>query len=242
MYVSETWLWHHERVNRQANFALAPSSLTDALYQSLRRRIVNGEISAGEKLTEQRISNEYDVARPTAKACLERLTMLGLLRRTAHKTAVVPEFSADEIRDLFFARGTIESSAVTFLAGQGLVPSEAEEAQLLIEAAAREGDFEKQVDADIAFHTALVAGVASERLSRMHELIMGEVHLTMGRFQAHRSTRSSTVAHEHSAILESIRGRRPDQAALRLAEHLEHARRRLLDRLEAESQEADEKE
>lgn len=242
MYVSGTWLWHHDYVTRQANFTLAPSSLTDALYQSLRRRIVNGEIAAGEKLTEHRIASEYDVARPTAKACLERLTTLGLLRRTAHKTAVVPEFTSDEILDLFFARSTVETSAVTFLADRGLVPPEAEEAQLLVEAAARESDFEKQVDADIAFHTALVAGVGSERLSRMHELIMGEVHLTMGRFQAHRSTQSSTIAHEHSVILESIREREPDQASLRLDEHLTHARSRLLDRLEAESREAAESE
>lgn len=227
-----------DEVNRQANFALAPSSLTDALYQSLRRRIVNGEIAAGEKLTEHRIATEYDVARPTAKACLERLTTLGLLRRTAHKTAVVPAFTADEIRDLFFARSTVETSAVTTLADQGFVPAEADEAQLLVEAAAREQSFEKQVDADIAFHTALVAGVGSERLTRMHELIMGEVHLTMGRFQAHRSAQSSTVAHEHSAILESIRERRPDQATQRLDEHLANARDRLLARLEAESREA----
>lgn len=224
-------------MNRQANFALAPSSLTDALYQSLRTRIVNGEISAGEKLTEHRIATEYDVARPTAKACLERLTTLGLLRRTAHKTAVVPEFTADEIRDLFFARSTVETSAVTALAGQGSVPPEAGEAQRLVEAAAREDSFEKQVDADIAFHTALVAGVGSERLTRMHELIMGEVHLTMGRFQAHRSAWSSTVAHEHSAILESIRERQPEKAAQCLAEHLTNARDRLLARLEAESRE-----
>ncbi|WP_231972558.1 GntR family transcriptional regulator [Nocardiopsis alborubida] len=224
-------------MNRQANFTLAPSSLTDALYQSLRARIVNGEIAAGEKLTEHRIASEYDVARPTAKACLERLTALGLLRRSAHKTAVVPDFHADEIRDLFFSRGTVESAAVTVLAAEGLVPREATEAQALIEAAARDGDFERQVEADIAFHTALVSGVGSERLSRMHELIMGEVHLTMGRFQAHRSTQGSTVAHEHATILEGIRAQDPETARLRLSEHLDHARGRLLSLLEAGTQE-----
>ncbi|MFL1443322.1 GntR family transcriptional regulator [Nocardiopsis protaetiae] len=225
-------------MNRQANFSLAPSSLTDALYQSLRRRIINGEIAAGEKLTEQRIATEYDVARPTAKVCLERLTVLGLLRRSAHKTAVVPELGADEIRDLFFSRGTVESAAITVLAAEGSVPAEAAEAQVLIEAAARDGNFERQVDADIAFHTALVSGAGSPRLNRMHELIMGEVHLTMGRFQAHRSTQGSTIAHEHAAILEGIQARDPERARVHLAEHLDHARDRLLARLEADAAEA----
>ncbi|PRX96616.1 GntR family transcriptional regulator [Allonocardiopsis opalescens] len=229
-------------MNRQANFTLAPSSLTDALYQSLRRRIVNGDIAAGEKLTEHRIATEYDVARPTAKACLERLTVLGLLRRSAHKTAVVPDFHAEEIRDLFFSRGTVESAAVTVLAGAGRVPAEAAEAQLLIEAAARDGNFEKQVDADIAFHTALVSGAGSDRLSRMHELIMGEVHLTMGRFQAHRSAQGSTVAHEHATILAGIQAGDPEAARLSLAIHLDHARDRLLAQLEPAAQEAAEAE
>ena len=45
---------------------LGPSSLTDALYESVRKRIVNGEIPQGEKLTEVRLATEYNVARPTA--------------------------------------------------------------------------------------------------------------------------------------------------------------------------------
>jgi DNA-binding GntR family transcriptional regulator len=77
---------------------LGPSSLTDALYESIRKRIVNGEIPQGEKLTEVRLATEYQVARPTAKAALERLTALGLLRRTAHKTAAVPVLDEAEIR------------------------------------------------------------------------------------------------------------------------------------------------
>lgn len=230
--MSVCWLWHHERVNRQANFELAPSSLTDALYQSLRRRIVNGEIAAGEKLTEHRIAREYDVARPTAKACLERLTVLGLLRRSVHKTAVVPEFDVEEIRDLFFSRNTVEVAAVTVLAAQGWVPGDADDAQARIENAARDDSFERQVDADIDFHLALVTGAGSSRLRRMHELIMGEVHLTMGRYQAHRTTHGSTIAEEHATILEAIRAGDTERAREGLEEHLDRARVRLLAHLE----------
>jgi DNA-binding GntR family transcriptional regulator len=210
---------------------LGPSSLPDALYESIRKRIVNGEIPQGEKLTEVRLATEYNVARPTAKAALERLTALGLLRRTAHKTAVVPVLDESEIRDLFFSRITIEKAAVSALAATGEVPADAARAQVAIEYAARDRLFENQVDADIAFHTALVAAVGSRRLSRMHELIIGEVQLTMGQYQAHRKVDPSTVASEHAAVLEAIAAGDSAAAAERLAHHLEQAEGRLLSTL-----------
>ncbi len=216
----------------ESSLELGPSSLTEALYESVRKRIVNGDIPQGEKLTEVRLAGEYNVARPTAKAVLERLTALGLLRRTAHKTAVVPTLDEDEIRDLFFSRVTIEKAAVSTLAAGGEVPPAAAKAQVAIEYAARDKLFENQVEADIAFHSALVAGVGSRRLSRMHELIIGEVHLTMGQYQAHRTAKPSTVAAEHAAILQAIESADPTAAAEHMAYHLEQAQSRLLSSLQ----------
>ncbi len=218
-------------MSTEARLELGPSSLTDALYESIRKRIVNGEIPQGEKLTEVRLATEYNVARPTAKAALERLTALGLLRRTAHKTAVVPVLDEAEIRDLFFSRITIEKAAVSTLAATGEVPADAARAQVAIEYAARDRLFENQVEADIAFHTALVAAVGSRRLARMHQLIIGEVQLTMGQYQAHRKAAPTTVAEEHAAILEAIQQGAPAAAADHLAHHLEQAQGRLLSTL-----------
>ncbi|MEV4570961.1 GntR family transcriptional regulator [Nonomuraea sp. NPDC049419] len=233
----------------KASFPLGPSSLTEALYESVRKRIVNGDIAPGEKLTEIRIANEYSVARPTAKACLERLTALGLLRRTTHKTAVVPKLDEAEIRDLYFSRETVERAAVVALARAGTVPPEAVRAQAAMRAAAGDaaqhgsdqgshaGAFATQVEADIAFHSALVAAVGSRRLARMHEVILGEVHLTMGQFQAHRTTDPMNVAHEHDDILKAIGDGDPERAQQCLAHHLDQAQGRLLGQLRRERSE-----
>ncbi|MFC7623398.1 GntR family transcriptional regulator [Microlunatus sp. GCM10028923] len=213
-------------------FTLAPSSLTDALFEAVRKRIVNGDIAPGEKLTELRLAGEYSVARPTAKACVERLTAVGLLRRTAHRSAVVPAFDEAEIVDLFIAREAVERSAVLALAKRKSVPAAATTAQLSIERATRERDFPSQVEADIAFHSSLVAAVGSGRLLRMHESIMGEVQLTMGQFQAHRTADPRTVAREHAEIIAEIEAGRPRKAEDALSTHLQQARERLLSHLE----------
>ncbi|SDJ76516.1 DNA-binding transcriptional regulator, GntR family [Nonomuraea maritima] len=221
-------------MDSQGSFPLGPSSLTEALYESVRKRIVNGEIAPGEKLTEVRIASEYNVARPTAKACLERLTALGLLRRSVHKTAVVPKLDEDEIRDLYFSRETVERAAVAALARRGVVPPAAVRAQAAMKAAATDMAFENQVEADIAFHAALVTGVGSRRLARMHEVILGEIHLTMGQFQAHRTTHPMNVAREHDDILKAIEDADPEAAQQCLTHHLDQAQDRLIGQLRRE--------
>lgn len=211
-----------------SQYKLGPASLTEALFASLRERIINGDISPGEKVTEQRVANEYGVARPTAKACLERLTSLGLLRRTAHRTASVPVFDAAEINDLFFSRETFESAATAHLAREKDLTDEITRAQSAMSNAADQGDFRGQVQHDIDFHWALVNSVRSDRLARMYEIIAGEIHLTMGQFAAHRRTSPTTVVSEHDAIMEAIRTGDVDGAQAALAEHLARAHERVL--------------
>lgn len=210
-----------------SQYKLGPASLTEALFASLRERIINGDISPGEKVTEQRVADEYGVARPTAKACLERLTSLGLLRRTAHRSASVPLLGAEEIDDLFFSRGIFESAAIAHLAQEKDLTDEITRAQSSMSHAADRGDFRGQVQFDINFHWALVNGVHSDRLARMYEIIAGEIHLTMGQFAAHRRTSPTTVVSEHDAIMDAIRTGDVEGAQVALAEHLSRAHERV---------------
>jgi|SRR5690625_653885 len=221
-----------------AQIKLGPASLTEALFESLRSRIINGEIPPGDKVTEQRVANEYGVARPTAKACLERLTSLGLLRRVAHKSAVVPQLDTAEIEDLFFSRETFEAAAAAHLAAHSRLPEEVTSAQSVMQQAAERADFAEQVRADIAFHWGLVHGLRSERLSRMYEMISGEIHLTMGQYAAHRRTTPSTVVAEHEAIMAAIRDGEVAHAQRALGDHLLRARDRVLAQLRHPGQDA----
>lgn len=218
-----------------APIKLGPSSLTEALFASLRSRIINGEIAPGEKVTEQRVADEYGVARPTAKACLERLTGLGLLQRSAHRSASVPLLSEAEIEDLFFSRETFETAAAAHLAQAKNLTVKLARAQASMKQAAERQDFAEQVQFDIDFHWALVEGVNSERLSRMYEIIAGEIHLTMGQYAAHRRTAPTSVVSEHDEIMEAISAGDAQRAQLALSTHLTRARDRVLAQLRADS-------
>ena len=198
------------------------------------------EFKPGERITEARLTSEYGVARPTAKACLERLVVVGLLRRTAHKSAVVPVMSSADVRDLFLSRLTIEGASVRLLAQTTGVPRESLHAHREMEAANEAGSFADSVQADVTFHRSLVRGTASGRLVRMHDLIMGEVELTMGISAAHQQTSREDIASEHGFILDAILSKEPQRAEDALREHLENARVRVLASIEGRARRSQE--
>lgn len=205
---------------------ISPTTLTDAVYDSLRQRIATGEIPAGDRVTEARVVGEYSVARPTAKACIERLVGTGLLQRSTHKSAVVTTLTVEDIDDLFLVRTTIERAAALKLAETGVVPKVMLDAQRAYDVAGQYDDRPALVRADIEFHSGLVHASGSKRLARMHELITGEILLTIGS-TGHQVASRSAVTAEHAGILESLEQGRPQEAGDRLTAHLDAAHRRV---------------
>ncbi|KAA9105878.1 GntR family transcriptional regulator [Microbacterium rhizomatis] len=205
---------------------VSPTTLTDAVYESLRQRIATGEIPSGDRVTEARVVGEYSVARPTAKACIERLVGTGLLQRSTHKSAVVTTLTVEDIDDLFLVRTTIERAAAVKLAQSGAVPRSMLEAQRAYDVAGQFDDRAALVRADIEFHASLVHASGSKRLARMHELIAGEILLTIGS-TGHQVASRSAVTAEHAGILESLERGLPYEAGDRLASHLDAAHRRV---------------
>jgi DNA-binding GntR family transcriptional regulator len=207
---------------------VASSPRPDAIQSALRDAILDGREVPGSSLTESAVALRFGVTRPTAKLALERLVADGLLRRAPHQAARVPELTADDIRDLFDNRAIVEGAAAAALATIGAVPAATVAAQR--ELRAHPGNFAHD---DIAFHRALVAGQPSARLTRMHELLMGEVELCIGQVQAHRLLEAGEVAEQHQRILDAIAASDPAGAERLTRQHIDGARDALLAHLAA---------
>jgi DNA-binding GntR family transcriptional regulator len=203
-------------------------SLTDSLTDALRRQIIAGAIRPGEKLSELWVANRFAVARPTAKAAVDRLTNEGILRRGPRRSAVVPRLSAEDISDLYFSREPIESSAVTKLAARKEVPTAAERALALMRVAAEQNNHADHTEADVSMHRALVAAVGSVRLRRMHETVMGETQLCIAQVRAQAGVDLLALTDRHAAILDAIRTGDPDRSIDALLADLHSCRDTLL--------------
>ncbi|MER3389390.1 MAG: GntR family transcriptional regulator [Microcella sp.] len=210
--------------------ALAVTRVPDAVYEALRESILTQHEAPGSAVTEQAIADRFGVARPTAKVALERLVADGLLRRTAHKTARVPELSRDDIVDLYAARATVEVAALRNLADSGQAPADALAAQRTLSDALASDDASAAplARADVAFHRALVEAQRSPRLARLHALLMGEIELCTGQVQSHRLLALGDVVDQHQGILDAVSRGDAHAAAHLTRDHIEGARDRLL--------------
>ncbi|MET0871740.1 MAG: GntR family transcriptional regulator [Paeniglutamicibacter terrestris] len=209
-------------------------SIIDAIVQDLRRRIYEGDIAQGTALTEAEVASTYEVARPTAKAAIERLVADSLLERGAHKTARVKTLGADSVRDIYFARAYLESEVVRRLATTKSVPAAAVHANAEITARISL-PATTIIDPDMDFHTALVDAMDNTRTSAMYRSLLGEVRLCMTRVQSLELLDSAQIASEHATILERIAAGDPEGAALALDEHLAQARELLAAEIEQTS-------
>lgn len=210
--------------------ALVVTRVPDAVYEAVRESILTQREAPGAAITEQAIADRFNVARPTAKAALERLVAEGLLSRTAHKTARVPKLTRADIVDLYAARATVEVAALRNLTADGVAPVSALAAQrTLVDALASESaDTAPLARADVTFHRALVEAQRSPRLARLHGLLMGEIELCTGQVQSHRLLALGDVVSQHQGILDAVVGGDEDAAAELTRAHIEGARDRLL--------------
>ena len=203
---------------------LTVRSVIDAVEASLREQILDQGIPMGAAVRETEVARAFDVARPTAKAAIERLVASGLLTRDVHKSARVPSLSAADVSDLYFTRTVLEEGIVRRLASCRTLPTAAADTITAMKALGTGALPTQYVAPDIEFHTALAAHVGSNRVTRMHAALMQEMQLCMAQVQAHHLLSPTVIVAEHERIAEAILERGPEAAAQELRAHLEGAR------------------
>ncbi len=199
--------------------------LPGTVADDLRARIIAQDEAPGTAITESAVALRYGVARSTARTAIDRLVAEGLLVRSAHRAARVPELSRADIADLFDSRAVVEAAAVASVATSGTLSADALAAHRALLATPAGEPF---AETDIAFHRALVTGQPSARLARMHSALMGEIELCIGQVQAHSLLTAAEVAHQHQGILDAVVAGDAERAADLTREHIASSRERLL--------------
>jgi DNA-binding GntR family transcriptional regulator len=198
-------------------------SVTDALIRSLRALVLDGRVDPGDGITENDLAAEFEVSRPTARVAITHVVQEGLLRRDARRPAYVPRLSPADVEDLFLVRIPLELEVVRLLGDRrgGSLPDAAGAVEDLrvVDEAQPDSVF---VEADLRFHRALIARVASPRLSRHFDLLSGEMHLSM--VQSRSALGRERIAAEHGEVLAAVLAGDIDHAVRLMEGHLVGAR------------------
>jgi DNA-binding GntR family transcriptional regulator len=195
-------------------------TVVDGLTTSLRERILSGDLKPGAPVSEVEVSQEYGIARPTVRAAVARLIHAGLLVRQPNRSPVVPIFTHDDIRDIYFARKPLEREVLRVLAERSEVPPEAAAQVAALEALPEDAGWGEVVEADLQFHLALLDAVGSPRLKRLFGLLDGEIRLCITQLQpAYHNPYE--LAEEHQRLLDAIGAGDTERAIALMDRHLD---------------------
>jgi DNA-binding FadR family transcriptional regulator len=204
-------------------------SLTYGLVEALGQAIVTGEYVAIGFPTEGELSKQFGASRTVTREAVKMLTAKGLLSaRPRQGTIVQPasswnlfdtdvlrwllerQFSIDLLRQFNQLRVAIEPEAAALAA---LNASEADREAILaglrrMEAAELGRD--DTLDADIAFHIAILQASGNPFLAQFREMVATALRSSI-RFTNRIKGRSANVA-DHAAVSDAILKRSPDKA------------------------------
>lgn len=221
-----------EQINESLNpsRAIPRQTLTSAVADRLRDKILRGELRSGEQLRQHAIAEEFAVSRIPLREAFRQLEAEGLIEIQDHRGAVVTTLSPSEIEELFEIRAVLESltlrRAVPHLTDAHL--AQAEKALAAYERALNdEADFDVWGDLHWRFHSILYAAAKRTRSLALIQTVNNNadryirLHILFSR-DAHRNAKD-----EHQAILELCRQRNAAAASQLLEEHITKAGREL---------------
>jgi DNA-binding GntR family transcriptional regulator len=204
------------------------ASRVDALEAALSRQILDGHFRPGEHLGEMSLAAEHTVGRNTLRAALDGLVRRGLVTKARNRGVFVRALTARDLGEIYELRTALEVQAARTLAVRRSVPDGARRALAHHHGLGERASQRMIVEADLAFHRAVVVGTANVRLIRAHEAIGGEILLSLAQLvQGYAGV--GRLAEEHAALLEAIEGGDPDVAESVIRRHLENATAWLVD-------------
>jgi DNA-binding GntR family transcriptional regulator len=203
-----------------------PSTLSSLAKESIRMRIVTGEIEAGEIYSAPALAAVLGVsATPIREAMLE-LTADGLVEAVPNRGFRVVELSQHDLDEIFELRLMLEVPAAEESARRGITPGDHDrflELAELIEKRAEDGDTVGFLAADRDFHLGLLATLGNSRLVDIVSRLRDQARLYGLPMLAQRGELRES-AREHRELLEAICRRDAGAVTAVATHHLEHTR------------------
>jgi len=217
-------------LNDQTPFhASSVQSLTVLVQREVERRILTGELLAGERLSESALAADMGVSRGPVREAMRGLQQAGLVNIVANKGVVVRKIGYDEAVDLYDLRGSLFGFMCETLARRR-TDSQCDVLRDKLAAmvdAIRGDDKDLYYRLNIEFHAAVVEFCGNKRARAIYESIVKEMHLFRRRGLSRIENMEASM-HEHEAIAEAIINGKAAAARRAGVTHLRNGRDRFL--------------
>ncbi len=200
---------------------ISHTSLPEAVYGLLRRRILNNEYGAGERLVEAKIAEELGVSRTTIRSALRDLASENLVEINKRRGCFVARMDPQDVGDSCFARYLLEAG----VASENLdwiTPAVLEQLEEQIErmkVAALDADMAAIVDADTAFHGIIMAAGGRSRVTELWHMLDGQMGSLMRSSMDQQGIDMGEIVQRHREVIASLETRQASVVQQAIKEH-----------------------
>jgi DNA-binding GntR family transcriptional regulator len=193
-------------------------------YRTVRERILRGEYPSALRITEQEIADSTGVSRTPVREALRRLQAEGFVTVIANQGAIVTEWSATDIDDVWELRALLEPYGAARAADRittdgieelrGLAQAQYDES-----ASRADGFIERIGDLNSRFHRIIQGFSGNGRLATLMPVLI-EAPLVMRTFATYEPHDLLRSASHHIEIVSALEARDPEWAASVMRTHI----------------------
>jgi DNA-binding GntR family transcriptional regulator len=203
-------------------------SLRDQVLAELRRRIVDAHYRPGERLTEERLAEDFGVSRNPVREALRVVEAEGFVEVQPRRGAVVATPAEDAMRDMFAVRALLEPLAARVAAERATDEDLAGLRTLLDQAraATEDGDLARVAELNTALHSRVFELSGNRWLVQFSVAMYRHVHWV---FRLGAEARAGHSWEEHVRLVEALEAHDGDAAELAAVEHVQAAQTAAID-------------
>lgn len=205
------------------------SSLEEKVYKTLEDQILSQKLTAGEAVTELKLSAKLGVSRTPVREALQRLDREGLIKLIPNKGAFVIGISEKDLIDIYMIRMRLEGLAARITAEKAdeSTVRHLRENTELTEFFISKGNVERVKDLDSDFHDIIYRACESRMLCKT----LSELHRYIASYRKLSLTVEGRIEksfEEHKQICDAIENKDMENADRLMSRHVEHALDNLL--------------
>ncbi len=196
-------------------------SLSEQVYQYIKRLILSGEILGGERIPEEKVARQFGVSRTPIREALSRLEEYGLIRIKPRSYAVVVALDPREADQLAVIRAQLETLAVDLLTDCGTnddfkaLDLLAKECNALIAG----GDIAAAFEKDSLLHLEIALRTGNRHLYEIYEKLDAKIQLLRLVLRLPLEKLTLYIRH-HDEIIRLMKKRDKDAAVALMKHHV----------------------
>jgi DNA-binding GntR family transcriptional regulator len=194
---------------------------TQAAYQQIRSRILDGRLAPGRPVSPRNMADELMLGHTPVRSAIQRLVVEGLVEVIPRKGTYVAAPTGEDLREIFEVRRGLESTAAYLAAVNGPTPGLAQAAAQLQQLVDRNStDFKMEQRIGWVFHQEMFEAAQNQRLLTTYKVLRVQTGLALNELHCDDAAAVRRATREHLEIYASIRAKEPEAARRHMWNHI----------------------